>query len=233
MVDQAVLLGALAEFARTVAGPYEIGDVLERLTEQTVSVLRVDGAAVSLTSSRAGLQFATATDAQVSEAERLQMRVGQGPCHDAYLLRRRVTSPDLRAEERWPAYTPTALALGFGALAGIPMSSGVRRIGALDLYRHGALPWQDEELEVAQVLADMAASYILNARVLADHRHLAAQLEQALDSRVIIEQAKGLLAERHGIAPSEAFELLRGHARDHNRRLADVAWAVVERRLGI
>lgn len=231
MVEQATLLRAVADYARTIGGPYDVTDVLDRLTDQVVEVLDVHGAGVSLAGEDGRLRFATASDDDVAAVEEHQIAVEQGPCHDAYRTARRVVAADLDGDRHWPDYAPTVRDRGYRAVAGIPMASVGHRIGALDLYRRVAGDWPSNELEVAQVLADMATGYIINARVLAEQQRVTAQLEHALDSRVVIEQAKGLLAERHGLDPQVAFERLRDHARDHNRQLSEVARALVEERL--
>lgn len=227
MVEQATLLRVFADYARTIAGRYDVTDVLDRLTHQIVAVLDVQAVGALLAGQDDRLRFATASDDDAAAVEEHQVAVGQGPCHDAYRTSQRVVVADLD-DQRWPDYAPVVLARGYRAVAGIPMASVGHRIGALDLYRRVPDDWSSDELEVAQVLADMATGYIINARVLTEQQRVTAQLEHALESRVVIEQAKGLLAERHGVDPPAAFELLRAHARDHNRQLSEVARAVVE-----
>jgi AmiR/NasT family two-component response regulator len=113
------------------------------------------------------------------------------------------------------------------------MPLGEQRIGALNLYRRNAQEWPADELDDAQLLADMATGYVLNTRVLHEREKLAAQLQHALDSRVIIEQAKGVIAERHRIDTPAAFELLRRHARNQQQKVHDVASAIVDGHLQI
>lgn len=228
MADQSALKRAFADYARTIAGPYEIGDVLYRLTDQMVEVLGIDGAGVSLDDGSGGLQFITATDERTAQAERDQVEAGEGPCHDAFLSADRVTSSDLGSEQRWARYAPKALEAGMRAAGGIPMMAGGRCIGAVNIYTRHPREWPADELEDAQLLADMATGYIINAGTLNEHRELATQLQHALDSRVVIEQAKGILAERHGLGTAAAFERLRRHARNNGRKVHDVARAIVD-----
>ena len=139
-----------------------------------------------------------------------------------------VTSTDLRAEpDRWPEITSAALAVGVVAIAGIPFSNGHQTLGALDLYDTVPRQWSDTDLARARVLADMATSYIVNASQLQQERRTTEQLRQALDNRVVIEQAKGILANYHGIPVNKAFELLRAHARTHSATIRSVADAIV------
>ena len=227
MVDQAALIRSFADYARTLSSPYDIGDVLYRLTDQVTEVLAVDGAGVSLGDSDGTLRFVTATDERITRIEERQVNAGQGPCHDAFTSGDQVTSADLAREDRWPAYAPVAAREGCAAVAGIPMMAGDRRIGAVNLYSRTPREWPADAMEIAQVLADMASGYVINAQTLTEAQRLNSQLQHALDSRIIIEQAKGTLAERHGISASAAFDRLRQHARARNRKLHEVAQAVV------
>lgn len=231
MADQSALKHAFAEYARTIAHRYEIGEVLYRLTDQVVEVLDIGGAGVCLGDADGDLQFVTATDQPISHVEWAQVETQQGPCHEAFHSRAPVTVSDLAAEDRWPGFTSVALEVGMHAVAGIPMVVDDRRVGALNLYSHTPREWPADDIADAQLLADMATGYIVNAQTLTESERLTRQLQHALDSRVVIEQAKGVIAERHGIPTATAFNLLRGHARSTNTKIHDVARAVVERRL--
>lgn len=231
MADQSALNRAFADYARTIARRYDIGEVLYRLTDQAVEVLGVDGAGVSLGDRNAALQFVTATDESVTQVEERQIALQQGPCHDAFQSGEQVTSADLRTEERWPGFRESAVQLGMRAVAGIPMLVNEERIGAVNLYVSQPREWPADDLEIAQLLSNMATGYIVNARTLTETERLATQLQHALDSRVVIEQAKGIIAERHGIDTAAAFDRIRQHARSSNAKLHAVAQAVVERSL--
>jgi GAF domain-containing protein len=233
VADQAALQRAFGDYARSILGRYEVGDVLYRLTDHVVEVLGVDGAGVSIGDTDGTLKFVTATDERSTRVEEQQMRAQEGPCHDAYRSGDRVTVADLRAEERWPAYTPAAVDQGVRAVAGIPMAVEGRHIGALNLYQQAPREWPADDLEVAQLLADMATGYVVNAMALDESEQLAAQLQHALDSRIVVEQAKGVIAERHGIATAEAFERIRGYARSNGLRVHDVADAVLDGELSL
>lgn len=227
MTDYSSLVDAFADYARTITGRYEIGDVLYRLTDQVVEILPVDGAGVSLGEGDQ-LQFVTATDERVVHVEQRQISAGQGPCHDAFTTGQQVVATDLREEHRWPDYVPLALEQGCQAVAGIPMLAADQRIGALNLYSHAPRAWNDDALDIAQILADMASGYIVNARVLSEAARTTQQLQHALESRIIVEQAKGILAERHGVDPATAFDFLRKHARAENTKVHDIARAIVD-----
>lgn len=227
--DHARLHAALAEFVRTMVRDYDIGHTLDLLSDHVASILGIHGAGVSLAEDdeAEGLQFVTATDERIARVEQLQSRLGEGPCHEAHATREAVLVDDLRTADQWGLFTPGALDAGMAAVAGIPMAVGADCIGALNLYHTQPHPWTDEDVAVARLLADMATGYILHAQKLQESQLLAEQLQHALDSRVVIEQAKGMIAARNGLDVNEAFGLLRGYARANNRRLHDAARGVV------
>jgi GAF domain-containing protein len=231
MADQAALFRALAQYARTVMHDYDIGNLLYQLTDHAVSVLRASGAGVSLGTFDGRLQFVTATDERVVRLEEQQMQSAEGPCHDAYRSGDQVLVADLNQASYWPTYAPLAVKVGCQAVAGLPMRIAERRIGALNIYEEGPREWTADDVEAAQLLADVATGYIVNAQELQKSRQLAEQLQHALDSRIVIEQAKGILAERRQIDPEAAFDILRGYARSHNRVLHDVAAQVINHTL--
>lgn len=228
MSDTSRLRPLVSEYARTTLGRCEIGEVLYRLSDHALPFLGVDGAGVSLGDRDGQLRFVAATDDRVIRVEEKQVQGQQGPCHDAFRTASRTVVDDLRDERRWGDYPAFAVEQGCVAVAGIPMFGDDRTIGALNVYRHDAGPWDDETLEDTQLIADMASGYIVNDRALAESRLLADQLQRALDSRVVIEQAKGILAERHHTDVATAFQRLRTHSRQTNQRLHAVASAVVE-----
>lgn len=227
MVDHQQLQGALSGFARSLAQGFAITDVLDDLARQVTSVVRVDGAGVALESGQE-LRFVTAIDERTTTIERAQDRHQAGPCIDAWHTRRPVTVPDLQAEaHRWPAYAHAAAEVGIRAVASIPMNGADSCIGALDLYASAPREWSDDELLAAGVLADMATGYVVNASELDRQRRTSEQLGVALESRIIVEQAKGVLAADLNISIDEAFDVLRRHARNHNASLRSVAESVV------
>lgn len=227
-MDSDALRRAFRDYARVLLGPYDVGSLLYRLVDQAVEVLEVDGAGVSIAQEGEALTFVAGTSASVSAIEQEQITKEASPLNQAYRVGDPVAIDDLEADERWPEYRTAALVHGLRAVAALPMPVSERRIGALGLYRTHPHAWTDAELETAQVLADMASGAILNASDLDESRTLASQLQQALDSRVVIEQAKGVLAERHDISPHDAFQRVRNRARRERRRVHDVAEDVVE-----
>lgn len=227
MADDAVVLRVLMDYVRITGGHYEVGEVLYGLVDHLMAALDADGAGVCLADDDGRLEFIAASDERVVTIERQQVQVGEGPCHDAHRDARVVTVADLEDHDGWPCYRPVALAEGCRAVAGIPLIVGDTCIGALNLYRTEPTEWDDRDLEIAGVLALTATGYIVNARRVAEATQLSEQLQHALQSRVVIEQAKGILGERHGLSPAEAFTHLRGFARSHRMSIHALAGAVV------
>ena len=232
-LDAGALLDVFQSYSQAMIGQYDIGDVLHRLVDDVARLLHVDGAGVMLDSPDNGLEFAAATDADIAIIEIHQGARGEGPCHQAFDTGELVVSDDLREEERWPEYRPVAIDKGCLSVAGIPMPVEDGCIGALNLYRHDAGPWDDHVVRIGQVMATMASGYIVNGTRLEESRTLAAQLQHALDSRTIIEQAKGVLVGRIEVSANDAFGLLRTHARSNGLRLRDVCREVVEGRMDL
>ncbi len=228
MADQRILLDAMSEFTRTLVNGYAISDALFQLSDYATAVLDISGAGVSFADADGVLRFATATSAALVEVERAQERLQQGPCIDAFRTRKPVKSVDVDADTRWSALRPVIKHAEFRSAAALPLRSGCRCLGSLDLYDTSARQWEDADMQPAQLLADMATSYVLNASELERSKRTEEQLQQALDSRIIIEQAKGIIAKANGVTVDQAFQLLRAHARSRNAKLQTVAHAVVE-----
>jgi GAF domain-containing protein len=163
--------------------------------------------------SSARLQFVTALTQDSKELERSQHEHQEGPCRDAYETGEVVRVTDVRHEPaRWPHYSATATDLGVAGVAGILIRHGDEVIGALNICSSEPRDWSDEDIAVAVVLANVATSYVLIAASLHDQEQLSEQLQQALDSRVVIEQAKGITAQRNTVLVDHACQLMRDHA---------------------
>jgi GAF domain-containing protein len=231
VVDENRLIEALSAFATTMVARDAIGDALYGLAAQIVTVLDVASAGVTLLED-SQLRFVTAINEPAAELERHQEQHQAGPCVDATRTGELVTVGDLRAGHgRWPAFEQRALELGILAVASIPMRLDSGTLGALNLYSAATRDWSADDLAAARVLADIASSYVVNASELDRHRHTAEQLQIALETRVVITQAKAIIAAERHISVDRAFELLRSYARSHNVALRSTADAVV--RLGL
>ena len=227
MADPLLLLGVLGDFTQTLVRRYEIADVLNDLAERMAAVVEVAAAGVSLDDG-GRLRFVTAANQRIIEVEELQEERQEGPCVESFRSGKVVTVEDLRdMDGRWEPYRTRAIESGFLSVAAIPMTLNSEPLGVVDLYAHSPRHWADDDTAAARVLADIATSYIINASELAQARRTAEQLQEALDSRIVIEQAKGILAADGRVDMDAAFEALRRHARAHNASLRSVADAVV------
>lgn len=221
------LFDVLTRFADTLADHYDVADVLYALTDHTVEVLDATGAGVSLTDDHGALQFVSANSEIAAQLERVQQDSRQGPCHEAFTSGSEVVVEDITAHDEWPTYRSKAADLGLRSVIGIPLVVGGRRLGALNIYNDVQRTWTGVDIANARVLANIATSYVVHASRLDEARRVNEQLQQALDSRVIIEQAKGILAGEYGIPLGTSFDLLRHHARSNSATLRTVAEAVV------
>jgi GAF domain-containing protein len=230
MPDRDTLLDSLERFAVTLSSGYGIGDVLHNLTEEMGEVLNLSGAGVTLVDD--GRQrFVTAAIEVIADLERVQENRQEGPCIDAVATAAPVAVRDIvtgDASKRWPDYTVAAHTAGIQAVAGIPMLAEAVAIGAVNLYDSEPRNWSAEDLRVATIFASIATGYLAHASSARQHQRTAEQLQQALNTRLIIEQAKGVLAAKGNTTVDDAFQTLRNYARSHNARIHDVCRAVVE-----
>ncbi len=231
MASNELLFDVLKRFANTLAHDYDVADVLYELTEHAVEVLGATSAGVSLAEADGVLKFVTASSQAAADIELVQQESQQGPCHEAYTTATAVMVNNIGEASSWPVYRSKAREVGLLAVAGIPLTTGDRHLGAMNIYADGPRDWTPEDIAAASVLADMATSYVVHASELARAQRINEQLQQALTSRIVIEQAKGILAGERGLRVDDAFELLRKHARRNGASLSSVADAVV--RLGL
>ena len=181
MVDQAVLVRVLSDYARTLAGDYAIGDVLHDLVEHVTELVGVAGAGVSL-AENGQIRFATAINDAIATIERVEEDAQAGPCVDAHRSGDVVLVPDLRDDPHgWPAVAEAALELGVIGVAGIPMRLDGTEVGALSLYATERRDWSADDVSVARLLADMATAYVAHASALQQSRRMSEQLQEALD----------------------------------------------------
>ena len=219
MYDQPLFLETLSRFAVVLPARYDLEAALSELTESVTQVLDLAGSGVTM-AEEGRLRFVTAVSQASGELERNQEDQQAGPCRDAYDTGEVVRVTDVRQESaRWPEFSATASRLSVAGVAGIPMRLADEIIGALNLYARGPREWSDEDIAVAGVLADVATSYVVNASKLRQQEQLSEQLQHALESRVVIEQAKG--AFKNADTVDQAYRLIRRHARNNNASLAD------------
>jgi GAF domain-containing protein len=229
MYDQSLLLQTLSRFAVILPARYDLQEALSELTESVTAVLGLCGSWVTM-GDGGRLRFLTAMSQASEEMERdhAQLHPFPCPCRDAYSTGELLRVTDVREEStRWPEFSASAARLSVAGVAAIPMRLADEVIGALNLYSPEPRDWSDEDMAVAGVLGDVATSYMVNASKLRQQQQLTEQLQEALDSRVVIEQAKGITAQQHAVSVSEAYQLMRGHARRNNASLKVVAEAIV------
>lgn len=223
------MIEAFVELADTLVEDFDVIDFLHTLTGRCLELLRVQAAGVVLGDQRGQLRFAASSTEEARLLELLELQTEAGPCVDCYRTGRPVVNADLAtAQDRWPRFATAAVEAGFLGAHALPLRLRGEVIGAVNLFCAEPNTLTDADIRVGQALADVATIGILQHRGIRHAEILTDQLQTALNSRVIIEQAKGMLAERGDIAMDAAFELLRGHARRTNQRLSDLAHAVIE-----
>ena len=209
----------------------ESGDGWAQLASlQRVEVYQATG--ILLADPRGVLHLVAASSETSRSLELFQLQRDHGPCLDCYRSGSAVMVADLRAErDRWPAFVPFAIDAGFASVHAVLLRLRDDVLGAMGLSGDHAGVLDDDDLSLAQALGYVAAVALTQERAASDAARVNEQLQRALDSRVVLEQAKGVLAQRGGLEMEQAFAVLRRYARDHNLRLTDVAAAVVARRL--
>jgi GAF domain-containing protein len=219
---------AFSEFAHTLANSFEVSEVLYQLAEHVVAILGVAGTGVSLIDEDKRLRPVTAINELTSLLEATEEQFQEGPCVDAFKVGKVVTVPDLdEVDDSWPRWTAEARERGVRAVLGVPLRVRGESLGAMNIYSTEPRDWSESDVRIAQVLTDMAAGYIVNASDLEQSRRTTEQLREALESRIIIEQAKGMLANEMRISVDDAFVVLRDHARRNSASMRSVANAVV------
>jgi len=228
MPREALLARTLVELADTLVDDFDVVELLTLLADRCVEVLDVDAAGLMLVAPEGDLRVVASSSEEMRLVELFEIQSQEGPCPDCYRTGQPVMSPDLMDNPRWPRFGPVALKAGFKSVHAIPMRLRGVTIGALNLFRADAGGLDEADVVAAQALADVATIGILQHRAGLQAHMVVDQLNHALNSRVMIEQAKGMLAERSGIDMGAAFTWLRKHARSHNLLLVDVAQAVID-----
>lgn len=227
-----VVTGAFVSLASALVHDYDIADLHTTLTSVCAEILDVTSAGLLLVHSSGELRLAAASSERTRDLELFLLQCEQGPCLDCFRDGVPVSVADLSGEEaRWPRFVPTALAAGFRSVHAVPMHLGDARLGTLGLFGTSIGALSPADLELAQALADVASLVLVADRTSLDQSRLTQQLQAALDSRVVLEQAKGQLAQLGGIDMETAFAVLRRYARDRNERLSEVARRLVAREI--
>ena len=226
------IVAAFVSMAGSLVEGHDITELLDRLTADCARLLDVTAVGLLLADRRGALHVVATSTERVADLEAFQAQRGQGPCHDCYLDNHPVNVPDLAAAaERWPEFAALAAAAGVASVHAVPMRLRNDVLGALNLFGSTPGPLNENDLRLAQGLADVATIALIQDRAAGDKDLVNQQLQHALDSRVILEQAKGVLASRADLDMPAAYAALRKYARDHNVKLADLAHALVNRTL--
>jgi GAF domain-containing protein len=225
-----LLSRAFVGLADTLVDDYDIIDLLDRLVSYSVELLAADAAGIMLTDSQGILRVVASSHENAKVMELLQLQSEQGPCMECCRTGAPVSVPDLAdAAARWPVFVAAVAQRGaYRSVHALPLRLRGEAIGAMNLFhgQPGALP--EADLVVGQALADVATIGILQERAIRSSEVVTEQLQTALNSRVIIEQAKGVLAQRGNLRMDAAFDRLRRYARNHNALLSEVARKVIE-----
>jgi len=228
-MDGELLSDTFVELTDTMVAGFDVIEFLHVLTDRSVQLLDVEAAGLLLADPRGELRVVAASSEAARLIELFQLQNDQGPCLDCYRSGLPVHAADLAAEAgRWPRFAPAAQQAGFTAVQALPMRLREQVIGALNLFRAGPGAFDTADVRVGQALADVATIGLLHERSMRRSETLNEQLQTALNSRVVIEQAKGKLAERLGVDMDQAFSWLRDAARARNRRLSELAQAFVD-----
>lgn len=234
MTREAVLARAFVELADTLVDDFDVVDLLTRLADRCVEVLDVEAAGIMLAAPEGHLRVMASSSEAMRVLELFEVQAQEGPCLDCHHTGHAVTEGDLAASGgRWPRFSAEAVAAGFHSVHATPMRLRGSVIGALNLFRSAKGDLNPADAEIAQAFADIATIAILQHQAAVEAQMVNGQLTHALNTRVVIEQAKGMVGERLGLDMERAFAALRQHARNHNLRLADVAIAVIDGSLAV
>ena len=229
MSREADVVRSFVEMADTLVDDYDVVDLLTGLADRCVSLLGVSAAGVMLVSPGGRLGLAASSSEAMRLLELFELQAQEGPCLDAFRTGERVEQENLDAGSgRWPSFAAAAIEAGFQSALALPLRLRDVTLGALNLLSTTRTPMDEANVVVARAFADLATLSILQHRASEEAQRLNEQLSAALTSRVVIEQAKGVISERAGLDLDEAFTRLRAYARNHNLRLTDVAQAAID-----
>jgi hypothetical protein len=228
------LLAAFIEFADTFVDDYDVVEFLHRLAQRCVDLVDATEAGIMLADGSGTLRYVASSSERMRLIELFELQHDQGPCVDAYRtgVAEHAGITD-EATTRWPAFSAYASDVGIRSVSALPMRLRTEVIGALNLFSTNTEPLGPDDEMVAQALADIATIGILQERAFHDGRIVTGQLEAALESRIVIEQAKGIVAERAQVGIDEAFTMLRSYARSHNRLLRQTSHEIISGDLAI
>jgi GAF domain-containing protein len=229
MTREADVVQSLVEMADTLVEDYDVVDLLTGVADRCVNLLGVSAAGVMLASPVGSLGLVASSSEAMRLLELFELQEQEGPCLDAFRTGEPVQQENLDAGAgRWPSFSAAAARAGFASASALPLRLREVTIGALNLLSVTRAPMAEADVIVARAFADLATLSIVQHRASAEAQRLNEQLSAALTSRVVIEQAKGVISERTGTDLAGAFSRLRAYARNHNLLLTDVARAAID-----
>jgi len=224
---ETLLAHTLVELADSLVADFDVIDLLTLLADRCVDVVDVAAAGLMLASPDGELRVLASSSEAMRVLELFELQADEGPCVDCYRSGEPIVNLKLADHDtRWPRFSPRAIEGGFRSVHALPMRLRGQTIGALNMFRIDEGPMREPDVVAAQALADVATIAILQHRAVRDAQILNEQLTRALNTRIAIEQAKGVVAERANLDMEHAFARLRRHARNHNLRLTDIAQAI-------
>ena len=234
MISTSHLSDLFVEVADTLVDDFDLIDFLHHVATNAAEITSSTAVGLMLDDHEGNLRFMAASSEDARLLELFQLQNSEGPCLDAHDTGEEVA--DIMIEEsteRWPVFAPRAIELGLRSAHCFPLRLRDQVIGAMNTFRAEALPMNPEERRVARALADLATIGLMQERALRRAEELTEQLQFALNSRIVIEQAKGAVARTLDVGVDDAFGVLRGYARQHRLRLTDVARDVVADRAAL
>jgi GAF domain-containing protein len=229
-IEPETLARALDSFGPVTTPEHHIGAVLPELLGAVCGVFGVAGAGLMLIDEQSGLRYVAATDEGAAVLEQVQEQAGTGPCVESFVNDTEIVVSDLAGDDRWPSITEPLVAAGIRSVLGVPTRLGGGPVGSLNVYGAVAREWDDSERDAIRSFNAVVETQISSAVALHHHGRVVEQLQYALDNRVTIERAIGMLMARHDVDAVAAFHRLRQNARSARRKVADVAREIVEGR---
>lgn len=229
-----LLVRTFVELTDSLVDDFDIIDLLTALANGCVELGLADASGILLSDEHGRLRVMAASSERTRLLELFQLQNDEGPCLEAYATGEPVLHPDLTAAfDRWPRFAPEAIDAGFRSVDALPLRLRSATIGAINLF--GAAPggMTEADQRIARAMGDVAAIAIIQSQMVRESETRAGQLQHALDSRVAIEQAKGMVAQKLGSDMDGAFAAIRSYARSHRRHLTDVAAEIIAGKLSL
>lgn len=233
VISPARLAPVFVELADTLIDEFDLIEFLQLVTSRVSELTDATAAGLLLADPHNRLHFMAASDERMENLELFQVQADEGPCRDCFHLGRAVVNADLkRAGGRWPRFAPRAVAAGFDSVHAFPLRLRTQVIGTLGLFSSSTGALAADDVSVVQALADVATIGLLQERAVRRNEAVTAQLQEALTTRIVIEQAKGVIAQGLSLSVDDSFTLLRSYCRANYLRLRDIAEDIAVNRSG-